>query len=270
MIIARNIAFLLLTFSLVFGQRIRDDVQELKKIGVDEHLGGYIPLDVPVITTSGDTVQLSTVFQTGKPVLFTLAYYDCPMLCSMVLDGVSQSINTLNWESRNRYQVITVSIDAGETPLQAKEKREAYINRAEDASLKYNWSFFTAPQSTIDTLSRALGFQYYYVPETDEFAHPAVVFILSPEGKISRYLYGLNYEPKDLKFSLMEASDGKIGSTVEQLLLFCYHYDATENTYVLFARNIMRIGGVITMILLGGFLFIYWKKEKKLKMAKLN
>ncbi len=270
MIFARNIAFLLLSFSLLFAQRVRDDVQELKKIGVDEHLGEFIPLDIPVITTAGDTVQLATIFQTGKPVLFTLAYYECPMLCSMVLDGVAQSINTLNWESKNRYQVVTISIDSAETPAQAKTKREAYINRAVDTSLKYNWSFFTAPQSTIDTLSRALGFQYYYVEETDEFAHPAVVFILSPEGKISRYLYGLNYEPKDLKFALMEASDGKVGTTLEQLILFCYHYDATENTYVLFARNIMRLGGIITMILLTGFLFIYWKKEKKLKMAKLN
>ncbi len=270
MIFARNIAFLLLGFSLAFGQRVRNDVRELEKIGVDEHLGEFIPLDVPVITTNGDTVLLGSMFQTGKPVLFTLAYYECPMLCSMVLDGVSQSINNLNWESENRYQVITVSIDPGETPKIAGEKREKYLNRSVDASLKYNWSFFTAPQSTIDTLSHALGFQYYYVEEQDEFAHPAVVFILSPEGKISRYLYGLNYEPKDLKFSLMEASEGKIGNTLEQLILFCYHYDATENTYVLFARNIMRLGGVITMVLLGAFLFFYWKRERKLKLAKLN
>ncbi len=271
---SRFIFFALIFIHLIYAQRVRNDIRELNNIGVTEHRGDYIPLDIPVINIQGDTVQLKDVFHKGKPVLFTLAYYECPMLCSLVLDGVAQSINTLNWESKNRFQVVTVSIDSAETPEIARKKRQKYINTAVDTTLKYTWSFFTAPQKSIDMLTKALGFNYYYVEETDEFAHPAVVFILSPDGKISRYLYGLNYEPKDLKFSLMEASDGKIGTPVEQLLLYCYHYDATENTYVLFAENIMRLGGLLTLIILGGFLYFFWKKEKKknmnIKTVKLN
>ncbi|KAA3611195.1 MAG: SCO family protein [Calditrichaeota bacterium] len=257
------IIFLLVSFGLLFSQQVRDDVEELKKINVFEKSGSFIPLDVPLTTEQGDTVSLTDYFNSEVPVLFTFAYYDCPMLCSQVLTAVSASVKKLDWESDNRYKVITISIDPDETPELARKKKKFYLAEISDPEIKKNWTFFTASQEAIDTLTEAFGFEYYYVEERDEYAHPAVAFVLSPEGKISRYLYGLNYEPKDLKFALLEASEGRVGSALEKLLLYCYHYDATANTYTPFAKNIMRLGGVITLLILGSFLSIYWIRENK-------
>jgi len=256
---------LLVPLNLLFSQQLRDDIEELKKINVTENLGSYIPLDVILTTEQGKNVTLEDYFDSEVPVLFTFAYYDCPMLCSQVLSSIASSVKKLDWESENRYKVVTISIDPEESPDDALKKKRFYLAEIADPQIKSNWTFFTAPKASIDTLTKALGFEYYYVDEIDEFAHPAVVFVLSPTGKISRYLYGLNYEPKDLKFALLEASEGKIGNTFERLLLYCYHYDATANTYTPLAKNIMSLGGAITILLLGSFLAINWIHEKKSK-----
>jgi len=265
----RLVLFIILLFSLnLSAQRIRDDIKELKKINVTEKPGEFVPLDVPLINEKGENIKLSDYFSDEQPVIFTFAYYECPMLCSQVLSAVAASVNRMNWESENRYKVITVSIDSAETYKIAAEKKKFYLKEVADHKIKENWAFCTASQKSIDTLTKALGFEYYYVEERDEFAHPAVVFVLSPEGKISRYLYGLNYEPKDLKLALLEAADGKIGNTLDKLVLFCFHYDANSNTYVLFAQNVMRLGGVVTMIILFSFLGVFWMRERKKKINK--
>ena len=262
----RLVVLILLLFFFNFSaQRIRDDIKELKQINVTENIGGYLPLDVELINEQGTTVSLADYFSDGQPVLFTFAYYECPMLCTQVLNAVATSVNRMDWESENRYKVVTVTIDSAETYKTAVEKKKFYLKEIEDPNIKENWTFFTASQKSIDVLTKSLGFDYYYVEERDEFAHPAVVFVLSPQGKISRYLYGLNYEPKDLKLALLEASEGKIGNTLDKLILYCFHYDANANTYVLFARNIMRLGGVLTMIGLFSFLAVYWVRETKKK-----
>lgn len=247
----------------LLSQQLRDDIKELKRINVTEKLGEFIPLDVALKTEQGKDVTLEEYFNAQVPVLFTFAYYECPMLCNQVLSSVASSVKRLNWGSENRYKVVTVSIDPDETPEIARKKKLFYLAEIVDPEIKSNWTFFTASQKSIDTLTKALGFEYFYIEEMDEFAHPAVVFILSPEGKITRYLYGLNYEAKDLKLAFLEASAGKIGNTLERLLLFCYHYDSTANTYTPFAKNIMRLGGVVTLIILGSFLMIYWIRENK-------
>ena len=258
--------FIILLFCFnLSAQRIRDDITELKKINVTEKLGEFIPLDTELINELGIEVSLADYFSDGQPVIFSFAYYECPMLCTQVLSAIAASVKRMDWESENRYKVITVTIDSAETFITAVEKKRFYLKEIEYPSIKENWTFFTASQKSIDILTESLGFDYYYVEERDEFAHPAVVFILSPEGEISRYLYGLNYEPKDLKLSLLEASEGKIGNTLDQLILYCFHYDANANTYVLFAQNIMRLGGVFTMIGLFSFLGIYWIRENKKK-----
>jgi protein SCO1 len=259
----RLFVILFLISPFLIAQQIKDNVKELNKISVVEKLGDYIPLDVLLINEVGDSVSLKKYFNSDVPVLFTFAYYECPMLCSQVLSSISTSVKNLDWESQNRFKVVTVSIDPGETPELALKKKKFYLSEITDPEIKSNWTFFTTTQNIIDTLTNALGFEYYYVEERDEYAHPAVAFVLSPDGKISRYLYGLNYEPKDLKFALLEASEGKVGSTIERLLLYCYHYDATANTYTPFARNIMQLGGVLTLIFLGSFLAVYWIRENK-------
>lgn len=261
----RLFLIILLFFINLSAQRIRDDIKELNQINVTEKLGDFLPLDVELINEQGELVSLADYFSDGQPVLFTFAYYECPMLCSQVLNAVTASVNRMDWESNNRYKVVTVSIDSAETSKIAAEKKKFYLKEIEDPFIKENWTFFTASQQSIDILTGAFGFDYYYVEERDEFAHPAVVFVLSPEGKISRYLYGLNYEPKDLKLALLEASEGRIGNTLDKLILYCFHYDANANTYVLFAQNIMRLGGLLTMIALFSFLGVYWVRESKKK-----
>lgn len=255
--------FLFLSFIFLNAQEVRSDLEELKRITVTEQLGTIIPLDLEVVDENGIKAKLKDYINGEYPIIFSFAYYECPMLCTQVLSAMAASVKRMDWEAEKKYKVITLSIDARETAQVANKKKLFYLKDIEDESVRENWSFLTAPQSTIDTLTKSLGFGYYYVEERDEFAHPAVVFILSPEGKVSRYLYGLNYEPKDLKFSLLEASDGKIGTTMEKLLLYCYHYDSIANTYVLFAWNLMRLGGVLTMILLFSFLGVYWMREIK-------
>lgn len=263
----RFFLILLLSLNMLSAQRVRDDLSELKRINVTEKPGSYIPLDVDVTNELGQKKNLSDFFNKDVPVIFTFAYYECPMLCTQVLNSLSSSVNRLNWESENRYQVITVSIDSSENHESAALKKKIYVSTIEDTTIRYNWSFFTAKQGAIDTLTEALGFEYYYMEERDEFAHPAVIFILAPDGKITRYLYGLYYEPKDLKLALLEASDGKIGNSLDKLILYCYHYDETSNTYVLFAENMMRVGGVLTMIILGIFLGGYWMYERRKKKS---
>ena len=263
----RFILIVFLSLNILYAQRIRDDISELKKINVNEHLGEYIPLNVDLQNEAGDTVSLSAFFNHDVPVIFAFAYYDCPMLCTQVLNSLSSSINKLDWESENKYQVITVSIDTSDTKESAALKKKIYVATLDDTTLMYNWTFTTASQAVIDTLTKALGFEYYYMPDRDEFAHPAVVFVLSPEGKITRYLYGLYYEPKDLKLALLEASQGKIGNTLDKLVLYCFHYDSNTNTYVLFAENTMRLGGVLTLIILAIFLGGYWFREKRKQKA---
>ncbi|MCB0281898.1 MAG: SCO family protein [Calditrichae bacterium] len=259
--------FLIFLFFIngAYAQRVRDDLSELKRINVTEKLGKNIPLDVDLINEQGQEIKLSDFFNKDVPVIFTFAYYECPMLCTQVLNSLSSSINRLDWESKDKYQVVTVSIDSGETAESAVLKKKIYVSTLDDSTLQYNWSFLTARQSSIDTLTKALGFEYYYIEDRDEFAHPAVIFVLSPEGKITRYLYGLYYEPKDLKLALLEASKGQIGNTIDKLILYCFHYDETSNTYVLFAQNLMRLGGIFTMIILGLFLGGFWMREKRKK-----
>jgi protein SCO1 len=263
------VLILLLTTSL-FAQRVRDDVEDLKRINVTEKTGDFIPLDIELEDQNGKKTFLNEIVNNTTPVIFCFAYYDCPMLCTQVLNSVSNSINKLDWESKDKFSVVTVSINPNDTAESARLKKERYVAGLDDRSLMYNWNFYTADQPTIDTLTKAFGFEYFYDKERDEYAHPAVVFVLSPEGKISRYLYGLNYEPKDLKLSLLEAANGKIGNSLDRLLLYCYHYDSTSNSYTLFATNIMRLGGILTIIIIGLFLGLYWFRENKKRIQYSN
>lgn len=264
-----SIIMAVIIVSSLTAQQVRTDIEELNRISVDEKLGDFIPLDLELLDELGNSVRVSDYLNKGQPVIFSFAYFECPMLCTQVISAMAASVNRMDWESADRYKVLTVSIDANETPQIAKNKKEFYLKEIEDPNIHDNWTFFTASQSTIDKLTTTFGFNYYYVAERDEFAHPAVVFILSPEGKITRYLYGLNYEPKDLKLALLEASEGKIGNTLDKLILFCYHYDSNANTYVLFAWNLMRLGGVLTMIGLFSFLGINWMREIRKKKEVL-
>ncbi len=247
---------------VVFAQVISEDDPHLKGINVDEHLGVNIPLDLEFTNEGGQKVKLRDYFQADRPVIMTLAYYECPMLCTMVLNGISDGVRKLEWLPGEQFQMLTVSIDPTETPALASRKRDNHLKEMGKPVSPSGWAFLVGQQPQIQALAATLGFQYYYDKENDEYAHPAVVFLLSPDGKISRYLYGLEHEPKNLKLGLLEASEGKIGTTLEKLLLYCYHYDPQAGGYVIFAINVMRLGGVLTVIGLIFFIGLLWSKEK--------
>ncbi len=250
-----------------YGQIVRDDINELQDIDVDEHLGEYIPLDLEFTDENGETKQIGEYFNGDVPVVLVLAYYNCPMLCTLVLNGLSKAIQSLSLEPGADYRILTVSIDPSETPQLAKTKKKAQIGEIDRLGLDASWHFFVGRDSTIRALADAVGFKYYYVEEREEYAHPAVLVVLTPDGKVSRYLYGIEFPEINLRLGLLEASEGKVGSTIDKLILYCYHFDPNANGYTLFAANVMKLGGVATLVILGFFLGGFWLRELQKKRA---
>jgi protein SCO1/2 len=246
----------------VNGQITMDNIPELQKIDVTEHLGEQIPLDLEFTGDDGSAVYLKDLFQPGKPVLLTLAYYRCPMLCGLVLKGLTTGVSKLAFTPGLDFQMVTVSINPEEIYTLAAAKKKNHLAALNKPVQEDSWMFLTGKAENSKKLADALGFQYYYVKERNEYAHPAVSFILTDEGIISRYLYGIEYKESDLRLSLLEASKGEIGTTLDRIILYCFHYDPDAGEYVLFAGNLMRIGGVITLLILGSMLLILWRKEK--------
>lgn len=261
-----NIAFILIFMSILqshlFAQVVRDSVPELQKIDIVEHLGQTIPLDLSFINDGGDTVQLSDYFHQGKPVIVTLAYYNCPMLCTMVLNGLSDGIRGMSLTPEKDFTVLTISINPTETANLASAKRSRYMENLGDKGKNDGWRFFVGEESQSRALADAIGFHYYYDEERKEYAHAAGAFVITEEGVISRYLYGLEFKERDLKFALLEASEGKIGSTLDRLILYCFHYDPSSKGYVMMAGNIMKLGGLLTLIIVTIFLSIFWARER--------
>lgn len=268
----RNITTILLVISGIFlsgsveSQIVMENAPELQKIDVIEHYGDQIPLNLRFTNSVGEPVQLKSFFQTGKPVLLTLAYYECPMLCTFVLNGLSKGIGDVAFSPGKDYQIITISIDPEETAGLAAAKKKNQLAATGKIIDNSGWEFLIGDQKNITDLADALGFKYYYDKDRDEYAHAAVSFVLTDQGIISRYLYGIEYKEQDLRFALMEASEGNIGNTLDRILLFCYHYDPDAKGYVIFAGNVMRLGGVITLLILGTVIFIFWRKEFKQKV----
>lgn len=261
-----NIAFVLVFMSIVqshlFAQVIRDSVPELQKIDIIEHLGQTIPLDLTFVNDAGDTVKLGEYFHQGKPVIVTLAYYNCPMLCTMVLNGLSDGIRGLSLTPEKDFTVLTVSINPTETATLASAKRTRYMENLGEKGKNDGWRFFVGEESQSRALANAIGFQYYYDEERKEYAHAAGAFVITEDGVISRYLYGLEFKERDLKLALLEASEGKIGSTLDRLILYCFHYDPAAKGYVMMAGNVMKLGGLLTLIIVTIFLSIFWARER--------
>ena len=252
-------------------QIVMENSPELQKIDVLEHYGEMIPLNLTFRNSAGNQVPLSDFFESGKPVLITLAYYECPMLCTFVLNGLSQVVSEIAFSPGKDYQIVTISIDPLETPELAAGKKKNQIAATGKAFDQSGWEFLVGDQDNIAAIAQALGFQYYYDEDRDEYAHAAVSFVLTERGIISRYLYGIEFKEQDVRFALMEASEGNIGNTLDKILLFCYHYDPDAKGYVVFAGNVMRLGGVITVLILGTVLLIFWRREsqKKIKIKTI-
>lgn len=235
-------------------------------IDVTEHMGERIPLDIEFTNDEGKKVKLAEYFHQGKPVVIVLAYYNCPMLCTLVLNGVADAAKQNKWMPGKEYQIVTISIDTTETAELAGLKRKRYLDYLAKPDADAGWRFHVGEQSQITRLANALGFKYFYDAERKEFAHPAVVFILGEDGKMSRYLYGIQFNERDFRLALLEASEGKVGNTIDRLLLYCFHYDPSAKGYVVMAMNVMKLGGLATMLILGLFLAWMWKRDRTQKI----
>jgi protein SCO1/2 len=221
----------------------------LQNVGIDQKLNQQLPLDLSFKDENGQDVKLGQYF--GKrPVILSLVYYNCPMLCTQVLNGMIASFKTLQFQPGEQYEIVTVSFDSRETPALAAAKKTLYVNylpEARRAAANNGWHFLTGDETNIKALAAAVGFRYQWDPATNQFAHASGIMVLTPEGKLAQYYYGIEYSPRDLRLGLVEASANKIGSPVDQLLLYCYHYDPATGTYGAAVLNIVRLGGILTV-----------------------
>ncbi|MEQ9310807.1 MAG: SCO family protein [Balneolaceae bacterium] len=258
-------SYLLVVLSLPFNAeaQLNDSQPEaLQGVGIDEHLGDFIPVNARFATSNGDSVTIGSLFQEGKPIILNPLYFECPMLCGLVLDGVLDVADELAWTPGEEYQIISFSIDPKEDHVLAREYKAKYTSKLKKNFAQEGWHFLTGNKSEIDKVIDAVGFKYTEVEGTGEFAHSAAIIMLSPDGKITRYLYGIQYNEFDVRNALYESADGKIGSTAEKILMYCYQYDPDSNSYVPIAVNFMKIGGLATLIILGIFLGLLWLREQ--------
>jgi protein SCO1/2 len=237
--------------------------KELEGVGITEHLNAELPLDLEFTDEQGQTVHLRDYFQGKRPVILNLAYYECPMLCTLVLNGVTEGMKGLSWTLGKEYENVTVSINPAETPALARTKKENYLQEYDRPGTAAGWHFLTGRQGSITALARAVGFGYRFDPESNQFIHTVATFLCTPDGRISRYLYGIEYEQQTLRLGLLEAAQGKIGTHLDQLILYCFHYDAEAGRYAPAALNIMRIGGAVSGAALLGLLAWFWARERR-------
>jgi len=236
----------------------------LQEVGIEQKLDNQLPLETEFKDENGNAVKLGEYFSAGRPVVVALVYYECPMLCNEVLNGLTGALKGINFNAGKEFDVVAISFDAreNEKPDLAKNKKESYLGRYGRAGAEGGWHFLTGTQSSIDAVTEAVGFNYKFDEATDQFAHAGGFIIATPEGKISRYFYGVDYEPKEIKFGIMDSAQNKIGSPVEQLLLYCYHYDPASGKYGLAILNVMRIAGVMTLLGMGTMFFAFWRRNK--------
>jgi len=255
------VLYIIILFSSTTAQVVIDDPRELKGVDVIERSGETIPLDLTFTDDNGDKIILSRYFNDDKPVILIMGYYTCPMLCNLVFNGITNTLSESDWLLGKQFKIINVSIDPTETSLVAGAKKKNYLSELGRYESEDGWVFLTGDSSQSAALAEAIGFKYYYDDDTEQYAHPALLTILSPTGKISRYLYGIEFKERDLRFSLIDASEGKVGTTIDRLILSCFHYDPSAGGYVAIAGNIMMFGGLLTVLLLGLFLSSFWIKE---------
>ncbi|MFO7566325.1 MAG: SCO family protein [Enhygromyxa sp.] len=241
---------------------------EAKQVAVDETLGGYLDKNLSFVDHDGREVQLGDYFDGERPVLVTLNYFRCPTLCNLQLNALTRTLEAFDWTPGEQYRIVTVSIDPRETAELAAQKRATHLEALGRGEV--DWNFLTGDAAQIMMLAAQLGIGYAYDAEQDQYAHPAVLMFASPEGKVARYLYGLEYNPTDVKFALMEAAEGRVGSPVDKLILSCFHYDATLGEYGPFAMGIMRLGGATMVLIVGIPLVFVWRRERRLRVSKLE
>lgn len=239
----------------------------LQSVTIEQKLDSQLPLDAPFKDENGQTKPLGAYF--GKrPVVLALVYYECPMLCTQILNGVVRAAKVLRFSPGDEYDVVAISFDARETPAQAAAKKTVYLKSYGHPEAADSWHFLTGDVDSIKRVTDAVGFRYSWDPHSGQFAHASAVYVLTPEGRLSKYFYGVDYSPKDMRLALVEASHNKIGNAVDQILLFCYHFDPHSAKYTPYALGLLRAAGGATVLLLGGFVFIMLRRDSRQKGSR--
>jgi protein SCO1/2 len=233
----------------------------LQGVGIDQKLDSRVPLDLTFTDEFGKKVPLSTYFQSGKPVILALVYYRCPMLCTQILNGVASSLKAVSLDPGRDFEVVAVSFDPKDTPETAASKKQLYMKRYGRPGTANGWHLFTGDEANIKALTEAVGYHYKYDPATDQFAHASGIVIATPEGRLSKYFYGVEYAPRDVRLGLVEASQNKIGNPVDEILLFCFHYDPSTGKYGAVVMNIVRLAGGAFVLVAGVFLAVVLRRD---------
>lgn len=233
----------------------------LKAVGYDQRIGEKVPLDVPWRDEHGREVKLGDYLSGHKPAVLVMAYYHCPMLCDLVLQGVETGLKPLSLDPGRDFDVIVAGIDPAETPAQAAKKKQEILQRYARPGTENGWHFLTGPQDSITRLTQAVGFRYVYDPERNQFAHAAGMVILTPEGRVSRYLLGVEFPARDIRLGLVESGNGKLGTVVDQVLLYCFHYDPLVGRYSATTLSIVRVSAVVTVVALALLVVFLRRRE---------
>ena len=261
-------AWILIILMLGFARTSRADDNRpaaLQGVGIDQRLNEQVPLNLLFHDETGKLVRLGNYFG-SKPVILALVYYKCPMLCTLTLNGLERTMRVMPLDVGNQYTVVTVSFDPHETPALAAAKKEEYLAHYERPGGAAGWHFLTGEESSIRQLTEVVGFHYNYDPQSGQYAHTTGLVILTPQGKIARYFYGVEFSPRDLRLSLVEAYANKIGSPVDEILLFCFHYDPATGKYGLVIMRVIQIAGAVTVLALGSFMALILLREKESRL----
>ncbi len=256
------LSFLIATTHVHAQLNASDQPEILRNVGIDQRLNEQLPLDLSFRDEAGQTVPLQKYFE-EKPVVIALVYYECPMLCTQVLNGLVETLRPLSFDVGEQFEVITVSFDPRETPELAARKKSVYLQRYDRKGTEAGWHFLTGDSLAIQQLTEALGFRYKYDPFTKQYVHASGIIVATPQGKLARYFFGIEYPTRDLRFALIEAADNRIGSVVDQVLMYCFHYDPSAGKYSLAVLNVLRVAGVATVLMLGTFMIVMLRRERR-------
>lgn len=261
--------FSLLLIALSASAQMNQMPSELEGVGLTEKLGDTISGDILLINEQGEEVPVSDYLNKGRPLILSLVYYECPMLCNLILNGLKQGVGELSWKPGVDYDILSVSISPEENHELASAKKDSYLRALEIPGAENGWHFMTARESQVRQLAGEVGFGYAFDEASGEYLHGSTLIFLSEKGTISRYLGGIDYPELTLRNALYDAADGRIGSAIDRMVLFCFKYDPDKGSYVPFAQNIMKLGGLATILVLGTFLGVFWIREKKYNKSNL-
>jgi len=236
------------------------------RVGLDQRLGEQVPMDLSFVDEQGEGITLGELVK-NRPVVLCLVYFRCPMLCTQVLNGLLKSSQAMNLQLGDDFEIISISIDPEEGFSAARQKKERYVSAYRRPGAEEGWHFLTGEQNEIDRVAEAIGYRYEYDARSNQYAHPSGIVILTPEGRISHYLYGIDYSPRDLRLALVESSSGRIGTPVDQILLLCFHYDPATGKYGLIVSRVLQITGTTTALALGCYLFLMFRLERRRMVA---